>query len=203
MVAEAARIAGERDDALQFNQQSLAEFQEHGDIYGQTELLTTIADHALAFGQAETAARIIGSVAAIRPSIGKRITWGTVSESETTADTRQALGDEAFETAFQRGKEMHIPDAVALARSVSPASVIEKPAPAERTPAQLDNAYGLSPREMDVLRLLVDGKSNDEIGEALFISPRTASTHVANILAKLNVGSRAAAVAVALKQGLI
>src|SRR3954468_1634780 len=66
MVAEAARMAGEREDALRFDQRSLAEFHEHGDIYGQLELLTTIADHALAFGQAETAARILGSVAAIR-----------------------------------------------------------------------------------------------------------------------------------------
>ena len=63
--------------------------------------------------------------------------------------------------------------------------------------------YGLSPRECEVLRLLATGRSNQEIGEALFISPRTAGTHVANIFGKLGVGSRAAAVAFAHSHGLL
>ncbi len=46
---------------------------------------------------------------------------------------------------------------------------------------------GLSPREREVLRLLVDGRSNAEIADALFIGVRTARAHVANILAKLGV----------------
>lgn len=61
----------------------------------------------------------------------------------------------------------------------------------------------LSPREREVLRLLVDGHSSREIADALFISPRTASTHVSNILAKLGVTNRTAAVAHALRHGLI
>ena len=203
MVAESARIAGEREDALRFSQQSLAEFNVHGDIYGQMELLSNIAHFAIAFGQAETAARILGSVASIRPAVGKRITWGTISEFDTTSEARQALGDAAFDNAFGRGREMSIPDAVALALSVAPAPApqpaLTDPAPTHRP----DDAIGLSPRELEVMRLLVDGKSNEEIGEALYISPRTASTHVANILGKLNVSSRAAAVAVALKQQLV
>jgi DNA-binding NarL/FixJ family response regulator len=51
--------------------------------------------------------------------------------------------------------------------------------------------------------LLVEGKSNQEIGDALFISPRTAGTHVSNILGKLGVHSRAAAVSIALNEGLV
>ena len=46
---------------------------------------------------------------------------------------------------------------------------------------------GLTPRELEVLRLMVAGRSNPEIAAALFISPRTAQTHVGNILAKLGV----------------
>jgi DNA-binding NarL/FixJ family response regulator len=62
---------------------------------------------------------------------------------------------------------------------------------------------GLTRRESDVLRLLVDGLSDREIGEALFISHRTAMTHVANILGKLALDSRTAAAAYALRNGLV
>lgn len=54
-----------------------------------------------------------------------------------------------------------------------------------------------------MLILLAQGKSDKEIGEALFISHRTVMAHVAHILAKLDVPSRAAAAQVALRQGLL
>jgi DNA-binding NarL/FixJ family response regulator len=53
-----------------------------------------------------------------------------------------------------------------------------------------------------VLALLVAGKSNPEIGDRLFISPRTAQTHVTSILAKLGVASRTEAAAAAVRDGL-
>ncbi|MFF9457634.1 helix-turn-helix transcriptional regulator [Streptomyces flaveolus] len=61
----------------------------------------------------------------------------------------------------------------------------------------------LTPREQDVLRLLALGHSNRQIGEELFISAKTASVHVSNILAKLGASSRTEAVAVAYRQGLV
>ena len=64
-------------------------------------------------------------------------------------------------------------------------------------------AAGITRRELEVLRLLVEGKSDKEIGEALFISHRTAMTHVLNILNKLGVNSRTAAAAHALRQGFV
>ncbi|CAN5585757.1 hypothetical protein BH24CHL1_BH24CHL1_13030 [soil metagenome] len=60
----------------------------------------------------------------------------------------------------------------------------------------------LTRRELEVLKLLVDGRSTVEIADALYISRLTARTHIRNILAKLNVPSRTAAVAYAFKQGL-
>lgn len=60
----------------------------------------------------------------------------------------------------------------------------------------------LSPRELEVLRLLADGLSNQEIADAMFISLRTAATHVTHILAKLDLNSRTSAVAYAIRHGL-
>ncbi|HEX6675100.1 MAG TPA: AAA family ATPase [Actinomycetes bacterium] len=65
------------------------------------------------------------------------------------------------------------------------------------TGAPADAGLGLTPRELEVLRLVAEGRSNRQIAEALFISVKTASVHVSNILAKLEVGSRIEAAAVA------
>ncbi len=61
---------------------------------------------------------------------------------------------------------------------------------------------GLTPREIEVLQLVAAGRSNGEIGSALFISTKTASVHVSNILAKLGVSGRGEAAAVAHRLGL-
>jgi DNA-binding NarL/FixJ family response regulator len=61
----------------------------------------------------------------------------------------------------------------------------------------------LTAREVEVLRLVTDGRSDRAIGVALFISQQTASTHVRNILRKLAVPSRTAAAMAAIQQGLI
>ncbi len=63
-------------------------------------------------------------------------------------------------------------------------------------------ALGLTGRERDVLRLVADGHTNRRIAEELFISPKTASVHVSNILAKLGVAGRGEAAAVAHRLGL-
>ncbi|WP_328522209.1 helix-turn-helix transcriptional regulator [Kribbella sp. NBC_00359] len=62
--------------------------------------------------------------------------------------------------------------------------------------------YGLTDRERDVLALLADGKTNREIGAALYMSQKTASVHVTHILAKLGVRSRVQAAAIAVRLGL-
>jgi DNA-binding CsgD family transcriptional regulator len=62
--------------------------------------------------------------------------------------------------------------------------------------------FGLTDREREVLRLLADGRSNGQIATALFISPKTASVHVSNILAKLGVSGRVEAAGVAHRLGL-
>jgi DNA-binding CsgD family transcriptional regulator len=61
---------------------------------------------------------------------------------------------------------------------------------------------GLTPRELEVLVLVAEGRSNRQIADALFISVKTASVHVSNILAKLHVAGRVEAAAVAHRLGL-
>jgi DNA-binding NarL/FixJ family response regulator len=62
---------------------------------------------------------------------------------------------------------------------------------------------GLTPREIDVLRLVARGRSNRQIGAALVISPRTAEHHVQNVYAKIGVSTRAAAALFAMEHGLL
>ena len=61
---------------------------------------------------------------------------------------------------------------------------------------------GLTRREVEVLRLIAAGHSNREIATALFLSPRTAERHVANLYLKIGAHSKAEATAYALRQGL-
>ncbi|WP_458411841.1 response regulator [Schinkia sp. CFF1] len=61
----------------------------------------------------------------------------------------------------------------------------------------------LTRRECEVLQMLADGKSNRNIGEALYISEKTVKNHVSNILQKMNVNDRTQAVVVAIKNGWV
>jgi DNA-binding CsgD family transcriptional regulator len=76
------------------------------------------------------------------------------------------------------------------------AAVTEAPLPA-RAP------YGLTSRELTVLRLLAAGRTNAQIGAELYISQSTASVHVTSILRKLGVSSRVQAAAIAERAGLL
>ncbi|WUC55145.1 AAA family ATPase [Streptomyces sp. NBC_00554] len=71
------------------------------------------------------------------------------------------------------------------------------------SPSAADRIAVLTARESDVLRLLALGRTNRQIGEELFISGKTASVHVSNILAKLGAAGRTEAVAIAYREGLI
>jgi ATP/maltotriose-dependent transcriptional regulator MalT len=68
---------------------------------------------------------------------------------------------------------------------------------------EIDDPFGLTARERDVLALVAGGATNREIGERLHMAEKTASVHVSRILAKLNVRSRTEAAAVAHRQGFV
>jgi DNA-binding NarL/FixJ family response regulator len=70
-------------------------------------------------------------------------------------------------------------------------------------PAAADGPDVLTPREREVAALLAEGLSNSEIARRLYISTKTASVHVSNILAKLGMASRAEVAAWAVRSGLV
>jgi DNA-binding CsgD family transcriptional regulator len=90
-------------------------------------------------------------------------------------------------------------DAVATLAQRGRLALTRGPTPDPSDPAE---ALGLTSRERDVLRLVAAGRSNRQIAEELFISPKTASVHVSNILAKLGVSGRGEAAALAHERGL-
>jgi DNA-binding CsgD family transcriptional regulator len=69
--------------------------------------------------------------------------------------------------------------------------------------AEAASTGGLTARELEVLQLLAQGMTNDQIGTTLFMSPRTASVHVSRILAKLNAANRTEVAAIAHRRGLL
>jgi DNA-binding NarL/FixJ family response regulator len=88
--------------------------------------------------------------------------------------------------------------------AVAAAMTIGEPSGTSRGSTSATRGSGeLTPRERDVLRLLVEGRSNAEIAAALFVGAGTVKTHVANILAKLGTPTRAAAATHAVRHGLI
>ena len=70
-------------------------------------------------------------------------------------------------------------------------------------PAETPSLYGLTARELAVLRLVAAGRTNAQIGAELYISPKTAGVHVTNILRKLGVTNRVRAAALAERAGLL
>ena len=73
---------------------------------------------------------------------------------------------------------------------------------ADPTPPAARPTYGLTGREVEVLRMVATGQSDREIAEALFISPRTVQAHLTSIFAKLDVKTRTAAAAAAHRLGI-
>ncbi|HET7094430.1 MAG TPA: response regulator transcription factor, partial [Thermomicrobiales bacterium] len=135
-------------------------------------------------------ARLLGAVDALAQSLGYALECPEQARyARALADARAVLGDDALDAAWAGGRTLSLADAIAEAERLVAA-------PAAGAPA------GLTLREIDVLRLLAAGQSNREIGERLFISPATVARHLANLYAKLDVRSRAQAVAYAHRSDL-
>jgi DNA-binding CsgD family transcriptional regulator/membrane protein implicated in regulation of membrane protease activity len=141
------------------------------------------------------------------PRIGPAGQRGTVVERVDSHGGQIRIGRSEFWTArsvspdvaIEPNREVEIERVdglVAIVRPVEPA-VIERALPAGSIP------FGLSAREVEVLRLVAAGLSNQEIADRLFLSPRTVHHHVSHILTKMNVDSRLDAARVGFQRGLV
>jgi DNA-binding CsgD family transcriptional regulator len=110
--------------------------------------------------------------------------------------------EEARAIASRLGAAPLLEEVEALARRARIVPAGAEPAPDEAEGRQ-SSQFGLTGREREVLGLLVDGRSNRQIADLLFISQNTAGVHVSNILGKLGVASRGEAAALAHRQGLV
>jgi DNA-binding CsgD family transcriptional regulator len=115
-------------------------------------------------------------------------------------DTAAAVLRHAAEITGRLGARLLDGEVTALARrarlDLAPATHAAAGPP---TPA---DQFGLTPREVEVLALVAAGRSNRQIAQTLFISPKTVGVHVSNILAKLGVAGRVEAAVVAHRLGL-
>jgi predicted ATPase/DNA-binding CsgD family transcriptional regulator len=194
-MAKVARDRGDLARATALYAEGLALRWDHGDKISVAGCLRGLALVAALARQDERAARLFGAAEALRESIGAGEPRGDSRVEDALAPARTALGEEAFAAAWAAGRALPLSEAVAEALDVPSHAPDPEFAPAAER-------YGLTAREFEVLGLLAAGRTNPEIAETLFISTRTAQTHVQNIFAKLGVGTRAEAAAYAAKHGL-
>lgn len=140
------------------------------------------SDHSSCASLVGAASRLRGQLRPLQPPADAKDVEAAVDAS------RRALGDSAFESARVAGGTLSRDDAISCALTV-----LEAPPTAETV---------LTRRELEVLRLVAHGASNQEIADVLFISLRTVKAHMTNIFTKLDLSSRAAAVAYAYQHDL-
>jgi predicted ATPase/DNA-binding NarL/FixJ family response regulator len=168
------------DRAIDLHHQALAARVEHGlrtFLVDSLEALAALAadaepiPEAVRFLAASDQAR--ASMAYPRYPARQRIHQATV------ASLRAALGDRSYRQAWADGARLTLDEAVAYVR---------RSRGARRRPAT--GWASLTPTELDVVRLVVDGLSNPEIGSRLFMSRGTVKTHLSHVYAKLGVANR-------------
>ncbi|MGH2614507.1 MAG: LuxR C-terminal-related transcriptional regulator [Thermomicrobiales bacterium] len=153
--------------------------------------IESLARLAAVTGQAVQATRLFGAAEALREKLVWPLSPTEIAYAAPIMDRlRGALGGDGFAAAWEQGRSLSQEEALeeALAICAEPAA---------------GAPHTLTPREREVLRLVVEGLSDKEIAAVLTISAQTVAKHVGNILRKLDVPSRTAAATLATRRGLI
>jgi non-specific serine/threonine protein kinase len=193
----AAFASGDHRLAVERWREGVSRTGERGDLRQVADALSGIANVATAWGNARAALLLFGAADAIRERMGTpMLSPLDIGPAERSLGILRALlGEEAVAAGLREGRMLSPRDAAAVADGVV--------APAERTSAGSSGSFGLTHRELEVLRLVADHKTDQMIADALFLSRRTVNWHVRSILARLGCATRGEAVARARNSGLI
>jgi ATP/maltotriose-dependent transcriptional regulator MalT len=213
-LGEAALRRGDLDHAEQQYREALTLAQLVGAAWTTISVIEGIARVCLDRGEVEKAVRLLSASSHAREvlSIPRLPIIEDVAIDSALATARQVLPDSQFSAAWAASQSMTLDEATTEAHSILDTVATLVPSAGATQPERradsaplppLTGGPTLTPRELDVLRLVADGKSNQEIGAILFISPHTAARHVTSILTKLSLDSRAAAAAYAVRRGLV
>jgi predicted ATPase/DNA-binding CsgD family transcriptional regulator len=184
---------GEIRDAATLSAEALALGWDIRDAQGIDDALASLSVIAVATDQPRDAARLLGAIDSQRLRSGMLLEPEAKADAaQATAEARRTLGDEAFDTAWMAGQKLSLEEATREAYEVARIASADTLSPPAGTPV-----HGLTPRELEVLRLVAAGHSNREIADTLFISVPTVKRHLSNVLAKLGLPSRSAATAYA------
>ena len=196
-LGDVARDLGDHAGSVAFYRESLSLMGERGDLRVVADALAGTAVAAAAWRQPELAARLLGAEEALRERFGGVIAaTDRPAHDRAIATVRGALDEQVLKTAWSAGRGLSLAGAKAEAWAVGPTSAFGGGPDAT-------GGTVLSRREREVLALLVAGRTDPAIAEALFLSVRTVEGHVARILAKLGVHTRTAAATAALAAGLV
>ena len=199
-LGDARREQGQQAAAASMYRECLALQSELGNKRGIADALLGIGTVALEGGDVQFSARLLASAKALYESImAAPPPAAELQFDHAMAVVRTKLDEATLSSIWESGRDADIADVV------SDALAFEAQAPAEGVPQVMPDhaSHGLTSRELDVLRLLAQGHSNQGIADALFISPQTVATHVKHIRAKIGVSTRTAAVAHAHRHGLV
>jgi predicted ATPase/DNA-binding NarL/FixJ family response regulator len=192
-LGDVARLQGDHQQAVARLQSSLSLYRE---LDSKPEIpfpLEALALMAADQGHFVRAAHLLAAASAVRASIHAHLPPSYEADyAPTLKQARAALGDEAFAAAWAEGQALTLDQALAMAIAEPPSALplVEAEAPPKPATAR---SYGLTPRELDVLRLVANGLTDAQIAEQLVISPRTVGKHLQSIYSKLYLPSRSAA----------
>ncbi len=197
-IAHVRLSQGEGVQAAKLFHQALNEFREMGDKKGVTDCLTGLAGVAIQFGQPGKGARLLGASEMLKQELGA--TWwpaNHIAYKGHLSRLHEQLDDATFNAAWAEGRAMTLEQAIEYALG-EPVEDLQPSAS-----AQPHDPNALTPREIEVLRLVQAGLSDAKIAEKLVISRRTVNTHLSSIYSKLGVNSRSAATRAAIENKII